>query len=99
LLEHVLLCLKYACHKLQWVAYALMLWLLLLAGCASLCFGGPLHKDLVVSTTDGSILLLSRSSNAGSSSNTSDVQVRHCLLVCACSMHLAAENQQLLNFS
>jgi hypothetical protein len=52
-----------------------MLCFSLLAGCASLCYGGPLHKDLVVSTTDGSMLLLSRSSTAGSSSNPSDVQV------------------------
>jgi hypothetical protein len=54
-----------------------------LAGCASLCFGGPLHKDLVVSTTDGSTLLLSRNSNAGGSSNPSDVQVR-CYLQTSC---------------
>jgi hypothetical protein len=58
-----------------------------LAGCASLCFGGPLHKDLVVSTTDGSILLLTRNSNAGSSSsNPSDVQVRCYLCSSMCSL-------------
>lgn len=43
-------------------------------GCECLCFGGRLHKQLVASTADGSLLLLTQPDGAASS--PADMQVR-----------------------
>lgn len=44
-------------------------------GCDCLCFGGALHKQLVASTSDGSLLLLTQPDGAASS--PADMQVGH----------------------